>query len=283
MKIIPVILSGGSGNRLWPLSRKQFPKQYLPLVGENSMLQETLIRLDGIENLSSPIILCNEDHRFIVAEQLKQIDINNASIILEPVLRNTAPAIIASAIYSLQAEVSEDSILLILSADHFIQDAHAFYDALSIALEQAENGKIVIFGIKPTYANTGYGYIQVESASDNHASSVMNVKSFKEKPSIELAKSYLVQNDNQALSWFWNSGIFVVKASTIINEASIHANEMLSKVKNSVENSVNDLDFIRLDEKTFASSPNISIDFALIEKSINVNVVPMDAKWTDIG
>ena len=283
MKIIPVILSGGSGNRLWPLSRKQFPKQYLALVGENSMFQETLIRLDGINNLSSPIILCNEDHRFIVAEQLKQIDVNNASIILEPVSRNTAPAIIASAIHSLQAEVSEDSILLILSADHLIQDVNAFYDALSIALKPAEKGKIVIFGIKPTYVNTGYGYIQVEAASDSQASSVMNVKSFKEKPSLELAKSYLVQNNNQALSWLWNSGIFVVKPSTLINEASIHANDMLSKVRNSVENAVNDFDFIRLDEQNFASSPDISIDIALIEKSTNVNVVPMDAKWSDIG
>ena len=283
MRIVPVILSGGSGNRLWPLSRKQFPKQFLPLVGENSMLQETLIRIDRIDNLSKPIIVCNEGHRFIVAEQLKQININNASIILEPVSRNTAPAIIASAVHSLKNELNEDPILLILSADHFIQDTNAFYDAISIAIEHSEKGKIIIFGVKPTEANTGYGYIEVDNYSDNHASSVMNVKSFKEKPSKELAKSYLLQNSDQALSYFWNSGIFLSRASTLINEASIYANDILRNITHSVENAINDLDFIRLEEKSFASSESISIDYALIEKSKNINVVSLDAKWTDIG
>ena len=166
MKIIPVILSGGSGNRLWPLSRMQFPKQYLPLVGKNSMLQETMLRLNGIENLSKPIIVCNVDHRFIVAEQLKQIDVADATIILEPIARNTAPAIIASAIQSLKMNNSTDDILLILSADHFIQDTKAFYKSMSVALIHAGKWKIVTFGIVPTYANTGYGYIQAETTSD---------------------------------------------------------------------------------------------------------------------
>jgi len=288
MKIIPVILSGGSGNRLWPLSRAQFPKQYLSLVGNNSMLQETILRLDGIENLSQPIIVCNVDHRFIVAEQLKQIDVTDATIILEPIARNTAPAIIASAIQSLQMKNSADDILLILSADHFIQDTKAFYQSMSVALIHAVKGKIATFGIVPTHANTGYGYIQAETASDEYNSTVMNVKCFKEKPDKKLAEVYLLENDksrdnNLTLSWYWNSGMFVCQAKTLIDESSIHSSEILSKVRNSVDNAIYDFDFIRLEEKAFASSPNMSIDYALMEKSKNVIVVPMDAKWIDVG
>ena len=288
MNIIPVILSGGSGNRLWPLSRTQFPKQYLSLVGKNSMLQETILRLNGIENLSQPIIVCNVDHRFIVAEQLKQIDVADATIILEPIARNTAPAIIASAIQSLQMKNSTDDILLILSADHFIQDTKAFYQSMSVALIHAGKGKIVTFGIVPTHANTGYGYIQAETTSDEYNSTAMNVKCFKEKPDKELADVYLLENDksrdnNLTPSWYWNSGMFVCQAKTLIDESSIHSSDILSKVRSSVENAIYDLDFIRLEEKTFASSPNMSIDYALMEKSKNVIVVPIDAKWTDVG
>ena len=288
MNIIPVILSGGSGNRLWPLSRTQFPKQYLSLVGKNSMLQETILRLNGIENLSQPIIVCNVDHRFIVAEQLKQIDVADATIILEPIARNTAPAIIASAIQSLQMKNSTDDILLILSADHFIQDTKAFYQSMSVALIHAGKGKIVTFGIVPTHANTGYGYIQAETTSDEYNSTVMNVKCFKEKPDKKLADVYLLENDksrdnNLTPSWYWNSGMFVCQAKTLIDESSIHSSEILSKVRSSVKNAIYDFDFIRLEEKTFASSPNMSIDYALMEKSKNVIVVPIDAKWTDVG
>ena len=288
MNIIPVILSGGSGNRLWPLSRTQFPKQYLSLVGKNSMLQETILRLNGIENLSQPIIVCNVDHRFIVAEQLKQIDVADATIILEPIARNTAPAIIASAIQSLQMKNSTDDILLILSADHFIQDTKAFYQSMSVALIHAGKGKIVTFGIVPTHANTGYGYIQAETTSDEYNSTAMNVKCFKEKPDKELADVYLLENDksrddNLTPSWYWNSGMFVCQAKTLIDDSSIHSSEILSKVRSSVKNAIYDFDFIRLEEKTFASSPNMSIDYALMEKSKNVIVVPIDAKWTDVG
>ena len=288
MNIIPVILSGGSGNRLWPLSRAQFPKQYLSLVGKNSMLQETILRLDGIKNLSQPFIVCNEDHRFIVAEQLKQIGISDATIILEPISRNTAPAVIASAVRSSQMKNSEDDILLILSADHFIQDKKAFYQSMGVALIYAEKGKIVTFGIVPNNANTGYGYIQAEINSDTFNSSVMNVKYFKEKPDKKLATAYLLENhksrdNNLPLSWYWNSGMFVCKARTLIDESSVYANEMLSKVRSSVENAIYDLDFIRLEQKAFASSPNISIDYALMEKSKKVIVVPLDAKWIDVG
>ena len=288
MKIIPVILSGGSGNRLWPLSRKQFPKQYLSLVGTNSMLQETIIRLSGFENLSKPIIVCNEDHRFIVAEQLKQINVDDSIIILEPIARNTAPAIIAAAIQSLQMKSSEEDVMLILSADHFIQDNKAFYDAMNIALKYAKKGKIVTFGIEPTHPNTEYGYVRAEIILDKYNSEVINVKSFKEKPNRELAETYLQENikakkNKQVLSWYWNSGMFACQVKTLISEFSIHSSEILNKVRSSVENAVYDLDFIRLDERAFTLSPNISIDYALMEKSSNVVVVPMEAMWSDVG
>ena len=160
MKIFPVILSGGTGKRLWPLSREQFPKQYQSLVGKYTLFQETILRLDGIENLSAPIIVCNSDHRFIVAEQLQQIKVSQSTILLEPVSRNTAPAIAAAAIHVMQDKENIDAILLILSSDHVIQDIKTFHDAINIAQIQAETGKIATFGIVPTYSNTEYGYIQ---------------------------------------------------------------------------------------------------------------------------
>jgi len=158
MRVIPVILSGGSGSRLWPLSRKQYPKQYLPLAGDNTMLQETILRLNGLDNLADPIVVCNADHRFLVAEQCQQIDIKNPTILLEPIGRNTAPAIAAAALQSLK--VSDDAVLLVLSADHVIQDIEAFHAAINIASQQTKGGKLATFGIVPTDANTGYGYIK---------------------------------------------------------------------------------------------------------------------------
>ena len=163
MQIVPVILSGGLGTRLWPLSRKQYPKQYLPLVSDNTMLQETILRLNGLDNLANPIIVCNADHRFLVAEQCQQIDIKNPVILLEPVGRNTAPAIAAAALQSING--SDDAVLLVLSADHVIQDVEAFHQAINIASNQAQEGKLATFGIVPSDANTGYGYIK--SSKDN--------------------------------------------------------------------------------------------------------------------
>ena len=288
MKIIPVILSGGSGTRLWPLSRKQYPKQYLPFLGKKTMFQETILRLKGIKNIVDPIIICNSNHRFIVAEQLQQIGIINTTILLEPAGRNTAPAIAAAALQAVSDIDNTDSTLLVLPADHIIQNIKAFHKAIYIAEKQARAGKIVTFGIVPTHANTGYGYIQAETTSDEYNSTAMNVKCFKEKPDKELADVYLLENDksrgnNLTPSWYWNSGMFVCQAKTLIDESSIHSSEILSKVRSSVENAIYDFDFIRLEEKTFASSPNMSIDYALMEKSKNVIVVPMDAQWTDVG
>jgi len=273
MQIIPVILSGGSGTRLWPLSRRQYPKQYLPLVSDNTMLQETILRLKGLDNLADPIIICNTDHRFLVAEQCQQIDITNPTILLEPIGRNTAPAIAAAA---LQAQkISEDSILLVLSADHVIKDVDEFHKAIDIAFKQAQKGRLVTFGIVPTEANTGYGYIK---SAINETGGAYQVEEFVEKPDAKTAKSYLEKGN-----YLWNSGMFMFQANTLIDELTTHSHDIVKSVSNSVKNATKDLDFIRLEEKAFASSPSDSIDYALMEKSNNVVVVPLDAQWNDIG
>jgi len=273
MQIIPVILSGGSGTRLWPLSRKQYPKQYLPLAGDNTMLQETILRLNGLDNLADPIIICNADHRFLVAEQCQQIDIASPTILLEPVGRNTAPAIAAAALQSLKQ--TDDSVLLVLSADHVIQDVDVFHEAINIACQQAQEGKLATFGIVPTDANTGYGYIK---ASKDKPDGAYKVEEFVEKPNLETAQSYLEQGN-----YLWNSGMFMFKATTLIDELTTHSPEIVTSVNDAVNNAEQDLDFIRLDKTTFESSPSDSIDYALMEKSDNVVVVPLDAQWNDIG
>ena len=283
-KITPVILSGGSGTRLWPLSRKEYPKQYLPLVGDNTMLQETILRLSGLNNLLDPIIVCNADHRFLVAEQCQQINIKNPTILLEPIGRNTAPAIAAAALQSLK--VLDDAMLLVLSADHVIQDIEAFHAAINTANQQAQADKLATFGIVPTDANTGYGYIQAKPENDECL--VMNVESFHEKPDQKTAEKYLAVNsklniENSPLEFLWNSGIFMFKANTLIDELTTHSPDIIKSVNSAISNAKQDLDFIRLDKKAFESSPSDSIDYALMEKSSNVVVVPLDAQWNDIG
>ena len=273
MKIVPVILSGGSGTRLWPLSRKQHPKQYLPLVGDKTMLQETILRLDGLNGLADPIIICNIEHRFLVAEQCQQIGITNPTIMLEPVGRNTAPAIAAAALQSLKG--SDNAVLLVLSADHIIQDVNAFHRAIKVASNQAQEGKLVTFGIVPTDANIGYGYIK---SSQNEINGAYSVIEFVEKPDLKTAQSYLEQGH-----YLWNSGMFVFKASVLMDELNAQSPDIVSSVKSAINNAKKDLDFIRLDEQAFSSSPSNSIDYALMEKSDNVVVVPLNAKWNDIG
>lgn len=272
-KIIPVILSGGSGARLWPLSRKEYPKQYLPLVSDNTMLQETILRLNGLDNLADPIIICNVDHRFLVAEQCQQIDVKNSTILLEPVGKNTAPAIAAAALQALKE--SNDSVLLVLSADHVIQDINAFHQAINIANQQAQKGKLVTFGIVPTDVNTGYGYIKSYKNDDDGA---YKVEKFVEKPDLKTAQSYLEQGN-----YLWNSGMFMFKATTLIDELTIHSPDIVISVSKAINNVTQDLDFIRLDKQAFESSPSDSIDYALMEKSDNVVVIPLDAQWNDIG
>jgi len=273
MKIVPVILSGGSGTRLWPLSRKQHPKQYLPLASDNTMLQETILRLNGLDNLADPIIVCNADHRFLVAEQCQQIGIKNPTILLEPVGRNTAPAIAAAALQSLKD--SENSTLLVLSADHVIQDVDAFHEAINIANQQVQSGKLATFGIVPTNANTGYGYIKSSKESSNGAH---KVEEYVEKPDLKTAQTYLEQGN-----YLWNSGMFMFKADVLIDELTTHSSDIVNSVNNAINNATQDLDFIRLDEQAFESSPSDSIDYTLMEKSDNVVVIPLDAQWNDIG
>jgi len=272
-KIIPVILSGGSGTRLWPLSRKNYPKQYLSLLSEKTMLQETILRLNGLDNLSNPVIICNSIHRFLVAEQCQQINIDNPTILLEPVGRNTAPAIAAAAIQSIKD--SGDSLLLVLSADHVIEDIKAFHDSINIAVKHALEGRLSIFGIVPTNANTGYGYI---NSSEENIHGSYKVKNFIEKPSLQNAKSYIAQGN-----YLWNSGMFMFKASVLIDELNSYLPDTMSLVTKAVDNSTRDLDFIRLEKQAFELIPNNSIDCALMEKSNNVVVIPLDAQWSDIG
>ena len=273
MEIIPVILSGGFGTRLWPLSRKQNPKQYLPLISDNTMLQETILRLSTFDNIADPIILCNVDHRFLVAEQCQQINIKNPTILLEPVSRNTAPAITAAALYLIKK--SNDAMLLVLSADHVIQDVEEFHKAISIGSKQAQEGKLTTFGIVPTNANTGYGYIK--SSKENNGGAY-KVEEFVEKPDRITAKKYLHQGD-----FLWNSGIFMFKVNTLIDKLTVHSPDIVKLVSDAVNKATHDLDFIRLDRQIFETSPSVSIDYALMEKSDSVVVVHLDAGWGDVG
>ena len=214
MKIVPVILSGGSGTRLWPLSRQQYPKQFLSLLGNNSMFQETLLRLKGVNNLSDPVVVCNDNHRFLVAEQLNQIGINNAAIILEPVGRNTAPAITAALMQIINDIDKQDSIMLVLSADHEIKNTNEFQKAINIAKIHASKGRLVTFGIVPNSANTGFGYINFSEEANSDA---YEVKKFVEKPNQKTAKSYLRDG-----FYLWNSGMFMFDPNQLIKELSTH-------------------------------------------------------------
>lgn len=273
MKIAPVILSGGSGTRLWPLSRVNLPKQYLRLLGENTMLQDTLLRLSTFDNFTDPIIVCNANHRFLVAKQCKEININNPTILLEPVIRNSAPAIAAAAIQSLKN--LNISTLLVLSTDHLIKDVKSFHKAIKIAHRHAQKSRLVTFGVIPTEANIGFGYIQSSKENENGA---YKVQKFTEKPDLKTAQSYLKKS-----GYFWNSGMFMFQAQCLIDELKIHAPDIIEAVNKAVINASEDLNFINLEKQAFESSPSNSIDYALMEKSDNSMVVPLDAQWSDIG
>jgi mannose-1-phosphate guanylyltransferase/mannose-6-phosphate isomerase len=273
MKITPVILSGGSGTRLWPLSRSQYPKQYLSLVGNKSMLQETILRLGGLRDLQKPLIICNAEHRFLVAQQCQQIDTTSPTILLEPVGRNTAPAIAAAALQSIREY--GDTVLLVLPADHHIEDIDALHQAIDIATKQALNSRLVTFGIVPTDANTGYGYIEY---SKERFDGAYRVERFVEKPDQKTANQYLEKGNH-----LWNSGMFMFRASTLIDELTTHAPDIVLSVTKSIDKATQDLDFVRLGEQDFDLSPSDSIDYALMEKSDKCVVVPLDANWSDLG
>jgi len=272
--LVPIILAGGSGCRLWPLSRHNYPKQFLNIVGENTMLQDTFIRLNNLET-EKPLIICNNEHRFLVAEQITQID-KTSNIILEPVGRNTAPAIALAALKAVEAD--EDPLLLVLAADHVILDIPAFEQAVAVATEHAKKDKLVAFGIVADAAETGYGYIRRGKSSDLAGQAAFEVDSFVEKPDAITAGKYLDSGE-----YYWNSGMFMFKASRYLRELEKFFPEILIACKKSFTNSVNDLDFIRIDEKEFANCPAESIDYAVMEKTKIAVVVPLDAQWSDIG
>jgi len=278
MKIIPIILAGGSGTRLWPLSRNLYPKQFLPLIEERTMLQATLQRLEGLENLADPIIICNLEHRFLVAGQLQQIGINNSTILLEPVAKNTAPAIAAAAHYiktKNEKEKSVGDLLLILSADHVIRDISAFHQAINIGTEQALNGKLTAFGIIPTHPHTGYGYIRTDASPFG---SVAKIEEFKEKPNKTSAEQYLEDGN-----YLWNSGMFLFQSEQLLNQLAIHSQDIFKSTLKSVQNATKDFDFIRLEGESFETATSDSIDYALMEKTDQAVVVPLDAGWSDVG
>ena len=301
--IIPIILSGGCGSRLWPLSRDHYPKQFLPLIQETTMLQETQLRLNGLQNLAEPLVVCNESHRFMVAEQLRQAGCPAGAIMLEPVGRNTAPAVAVAALQAQKA--GDDPVLLVLPADHVIVDAPTFRGAVVDGAVLAEAGKLVTFGIVPDKAETGYGYIKAgallagrgmrDAESENldsgcasdfrvthTASSVTDtayeVETFVEKPDAATAEEYLASGD-----YYWNSGMFMFRASRYLEELEKFAPEMLACCREALDKAQRDLDFVRLDAGAFGACPKDSIDYAVMEKTADAAVISLDAGWSDVG
>ncbi|HRP36054.1 MAG TPA: mannose-1-phosphate guanylyltransferase/mannose-6-phosphate isomerase [Gammaproteobacteria bacterium] len=272
--IVPVILSGGSGTRLWPLSRQLYPKQLLPLVGKDTMLQATLKRLEGIAGLAAPIVVCNEEHRFLVAEQLRQIGAQPEAILLEPAGRNTAPAVALAAASTLQArEQGDDPVLLVLPADHVIRNTEAFHVAVAAGAKLAAEGKLVTFGVVPDRPETGYGYIRA-TARDGAAA----VQQFVEKPDVALAQEYVSSGE-----YYWNSGMFMFRASRFIEELRTHRPEIVTQCVAAIAGAKADLDFIRVDAQSFEECPSDSIDYAVMENTAHAWVVPLDAGWSDVG
>ncbi len=273
--LYPIVLSGGSGTRLWPLSRAALPKQFLPLVSEKTMFQETLGRLHGVANMASPIVVCNNEHRFLAAEQLRAIDAQPLELILEPCGRNTAPAVAVAALTA--QSKNPEAILLVLPADHLIQDVSGFHRAIQAAITLAQQDKLVTFGITPNEPATGFGYIErgVALSATDHAYTVAR---FVEKPDLEKAKSFLASGN-----FFWNSGMFVFKASTYLAELQQHSPNIFAASQRAWQLSHRDLDFCRLDEATFAECPSDSIDYAVMERTKAAAMVTVDIGWSDIG
>ncbi|WP_027351866.1 mannose-1-phosphate guanylyltransferase/mannose-6-phosphate isomerase [Halotalea alkalilenta] len=271
--ITPVVMAGGSGTRLWPLSRRLRPKQFLDLLGEGTLLQQTLARLEGLP-CTAPIVICNEEHRFLVAEQLRASEIGDTCLLLEPEGRNTAPAIALGALQAERAGAAESALLLVLAADHVIQDVEAFQAAVRRAVPLAAQGHLVTFGIVPSRAETGYGYIQRGKALD----AGFAVQRFVEKPDAQTAARYLESGE-----YLWNSGMFLMRADRYLGALGQYAPDMLAACEAAIEGAAADLDFIRVDAEAFSRCPSDSIDYAVMEKDPRVAVVPLQAGWSDIG
>lgn len=271
--LIPVILSGGSGTRLWPISRRNLPKQFLSLAGNETLFQQTVMRAAKLPDVASPIVVASDEHRFLAAEQLQELRIAGADILLEPVARNTAPAI---AVGALQAVVRDpDALILVLPADHLIGDDELFAEAVARAVPLAHEGWLVTFGIRPDHAETGFGYIRRGRPLDG---GTFEVDQFVEKPKLDVAERYLASGE-----YDWNSGMFLFRASRYLEELQQHAPSMLEAASESFAKANADLDFIRLDSATFSTAPSDSIDYAVMEKTSRAAVVPVSCGWSDIG
>ena len=289
--IVPVIMSGGSGSRLWPQSRSLYPKQFLPLVNEQTMFQNTVARINGLQGITAPLVIANEEHRFLAAEQFRLMGRKASSIILEPVGRNTAPAVALAALKAVGSKEEssansqqptensgDEPVLLVLAADHVIEDENAFHEAIEAALPAARDGKLVTFGIVPKHPETGYGYIKALNHKGTKAQSVFGVDEFVEKPDLETAKEYLESGD-----YFWNSGMFMFKASRYLEELKAFRPDILEACEKAMAVEHPDLDFVRLDEQAFKACPDDSIDYAVMEKTADAVMVPLDAGWSDVG
>lgn len=270
--VIPVILSGGAGSRLWPLSREYYPKQCLNLLGEHTLLQDTVLRLKDLPYIQAPLVVCNEAHRFLVAEQLRAINRMPQAILLEPAGRSTAPAVAVAALEALARD--PEAILLVLPADHLIQNPARFHEALAIAQMAAGEGELVTFGVVPTHAETGFGYIK----AGRDKSGTRPIQAFIEKPDQTRAEQYLVSGD-----YYWNSGMFMFRAERYLQELAQHAPQILESAHAAIASARRDMDFTRLAEEAFLACPADSIDYAVMEKTAHALVVPLDAGWSDVG
>ena len=277
--LVPVILSGGAGTRLWPLSRELYPKQFLPLVSERTMIQETALRSAGLPGVTGPVVVCNEAHRFLVAEQLREAGLTPSAILLEPSGRNTAPAVAVAALAALAqaariGNAAKEPLLLVLPADHVLVDLKAFQRAVTEAIPAAREGRFVTFGVVPTHAETGYGYIR-QAGRDGPARPVAE---FVEKPDAARAQAFVESGD-----YFWNSGMFLLPARGYLEELGRLDPAMLAACRRAFESAATDQDFVRLDKAAFESCRADSIDYAVMEKTARASVVPLAAGWSDVG
>ena len=272
-KIVPVLLSGGTGSRLWPLSRESFPKQFLPLAGERTMLQETALRVADASRFRPLMVIANTEHRFVVAEQLRAVGAHAPRIVLEPVARNTAAAVATAALLAHQDDA--EALILVMPADHVVPDSSALLDAMDAGLAAARAGELVLFGIRPTGPATGYGYVRSGAPV---AGAARRVDAFIEKPDLPRAERFLASSD-----YYWNSGIFLLPAATVLDELEQHAPQVLAAVRAAAAAAKDDLDFSRLDATAFAACPAISFDHAVLEHTHRAAVVPAEFAWSDIG